>query len=262
MKPYVICLFLCLFCVATVVATAKGQHLPPAPPSVTSQEPFALRMEKQEPKNPRWPWELAKLYHSQIGKIAAQRISSADMANLYSHMPFPRSTPSAPTNPELPAKKAVQQLQRFLALVPSSNENWLLAHQLLAEDAVTAKEPSLARKEALFLLAYARKAPHDSEEAYYVGNEVLGRLALQQNNIPLANHYLLQAGRTAGSPVLRGFGPNMRLANNLLAKGQKATVLSFLQECSRFWPDASYYMKMIRQQGKIESFYLLQLIRY
>ena len=50
-----------------------------------------------------------------------------------------------------------------------------------------------------------------------------------------AEKYLLDAGKTPGSPQLNSFGPNMELARELLEKGEKETVLKYLDLCSKFW---------------------------
>ena len=38
-------------------------------------------------------------------------------------------------------------------------------------------------------------------------------------------------------PPSAGFGPNMTLANELLAQGEKETVLEFFKLCANFWKD-------------------------
>jgi len=69
----------------------------------------------------------------------------------------------------------------------------------------------------------------------YYGNFVLGMVAVQKGDLPTAERYLLAAGDTPGSPQLNSFGPNMRLAMELLDRGRKDTVLVFLKKCLRFW---------------------------
>lgn len=71
--------------------------------------------------------------------------------------------------------------------------------------------------------------------AVYNGNVVLGRIALRRGDIAGAKQHLLAAGDTPGSPQLDSFGPNMALAKELLEKGERDTVLSFLQSCAKFW---------------------------
>jgi hypothetical protein len=66
-------------------------------------------------------------------------------------------------------------------------------------------------------------------------NIVLGRLALRDGKLEEAKKYLLAAGNSPGSPQMDSFGPNMSLANDLLAKGEKTVVLKFFKECEKFW---------------------------
>jgi len=72
--------------------------------------------------------------------------------------------------------------------------------------------------------------------AIFHGNVILGLVALKRdNNVSQAESSLLAAGRTPGSPQLDSFGPNMTLAKDLLAAGERDTVLDFLDECGKFW---------------------------
>ncbi len=64
---------------------------------------------------------------------------------------------------------------------------------------------------------------------------VLGRVALADGNLETARAELLAAGRTPGSPQLSSFGPNMRLAKDLLAAGESAAVLEYFDLCRAFW---------------------------
>jgi beta-lactamase regulating signal transducer with metallopeptidase domain len=69
----------------------------------------------------------------------------------------------------------------------------------------------------------------------YYGNFVLGMVAVQKGDLQTAEDHLLAAADTPGSPQLNSFGPNMRLAKELLDRGRKDTVLVFLKKCMRFW---------------------------
>ena len=69
----------------------------------------------------------------------------------------------------------------------------------------------------------------------HYGNLTLGRIALLQGNIEEAKSRLLGAGETPGSPQLNSFGPDMSLAQELLAHGEGDVVLEYLSLCSEFW---------------------------
>jgi hypothetical protein len=69
----------------------------------------------------------------------------------------------------------------------------------------------------------------------YEANQLLGLAALREGKVAQAKKYLLAAGKTPGSPQLNSFGPEMTLAQELLKKGEKQAVLSFLDEVAVFW---------------------------
>lgn len=86
-------------------------------------------------------------------------------------------------------------------------------------------------------LAAAAQHPKDWNygNAIHDGHMVLGLLALRNNDVPTAREELIKAGQTPGSPQLNSFGPNMTLANELLQKGERNTVLDYLVLCAKFW---------------------------
>ena len=58
----------------------------------------------------------------------------------------------------------------------------------------------------------------------------------RDRNLPRADGYLLDSARNnPGSPTLKSFGPNLRLAKELLTAGERDIVLEFLGECGSFW---------------------------
>jgi hypothetical protein len=69
----------------------------------------------------------------------------------------------------------------------------------------------------------------------YTANELLGRVALREGNTDAAGKYLLAAGKTKGSPQLKSFGPRFTLARELAEKGERDTVIQFLDLVGVFW---------------------------
>jgi hypothetical protein len=69
----------------------------------------------------------------------------------------------------------------------------------------------------------------------YNANEMLGRIALRQNNTEAARRYLLESGKTPGSPQLNSYGPNFDLDREMLEKGEKDAVLEHLEQVEKFW---------------------------
>ena len=66
-------------------------------------------------------------------------------------------------------------------------------------------------------------------------NIVFGLIALKDGNLKKANEHLILAGESPGSPQMDTFGPNMLLAQALLEKGEKDTVVKYLESCKTFW---------------------------
>lgn len=71
--------------------------------------------------------------------------------------------------------------------------------------------------------------------ALHDGHLVLGRVALAKGDHAEARSELLAAGRTPGSPQLNSFGPNMRLAKDMLDAGHADAVLEYFDLCRGFW---------------------------
>ena len=118
--------------------------------------------------------------------------------------------------------------------------------------------PAKAREDANTVLSVAEKYRSDWNygNAVHKGNLALGRLALRDGDIEQAKHYLIEAGKTPGSPQLNSFGPNMLLAKELLEKGETA-VLEYLDLCAKFWRSdfgsVSTWKKLIAE-GKQPNF--------
>ena len=71
--------------------------------------------------------------------------------------------------------------------------------------------------------------------AVHYGNLALGRYSLEAGDLAQARSRLLAAGRTPGSPQLDSFGPDMTLAEELLARGETPAVIEYFELCDRFW---------------------------
>jgi hypothetical protein len=83
--------------------------------------------------------------------------------------------------------------------------------------------------------AQTRKGDWNYGNAIQHGNIVLGRIALRDGKMDEAKQYLLDAGKTPGSPQLNSFGPNMSLAKDFLDKGETLVVLEYFKQCRKFW---------------------------
>lgn len=84
-------------------------------------------------------------------------------------------------------------------------------------------------------LAEANPASRNYGNAIHQANTLLGLVELHRGRIDRATDYLLSSARTPGSPQLKTFGPNMLLADRLLALGQRRAVVRYLKACRRLW---------------------------
>lgn len=71
--------------------------------------------------------------------------------------------------------------------------------------------------------------------AIHDANMILGRIAMQEGDVDSAAEHLIEAGKTPGSPQLDSFGPDMRLASELLKAGRDEVVIEYLDLCAAFW---------------------------
>ncbi|QDV40924.1 hypothetical protein Enr13x_07620 [Stieleria neptunia] len=106
-----------------------------------------------------------------------------------------------------------------------------------AKKALSAGKTEEARKLAEELLRRAQTQTDDWNygNAIQDGNQVLGRIALAKGDVTEAKKRLLTSVDSKGSPQMNSFGPNMQLANELLAVGEKQVVLEYFDLCRKFW---------------------------
>lgn len=128
----------------------------------------------------------------------------------------------------------------------------------LAKTAVDRGDLARAYAFANELIDSAAKNPKWPQgNAIHDGNMVLGRLALRAGDVAGAKKFLLAAGLSEGSPVLGSFGPNMTLARELLAAGERDAVLEYFSECAHFWKMGTEKLPMWTaavKNGKIPDF--------
>ena len=88
-------------------------------------------------------------------------------------------------------------------------------------------------------------------------NLARGRIALRAGSPRAAATFLLEAGRTPGSPQLDTFGPNMLLAEELLARGENEAVIAYIEEVRAFWkmdPHATDAWIGLIRRGRMPNF--------
>ena len=119
----------------------------------------------------------------------------------------------------------------------SSEEKRFYALDDAAKESFEVGKIEDARKFASELLTLAPKFRGDWNygNAVQDGNLVLGRIALKEGKSDEAKRYLIEAGKSPGSPQMNSFGPNLSLAKDLLDKGERETVLQYFDLCRKFW---------------------------
>lgn len=116
----------------------------------------------------------------------------------------------------------------------------------IAFDALASGESGKAKFNAEVLLKKAESFRENWNygNAFHIGNLVLGQIAFDSGDLDEAKRFLLEAGKTPGSPQLNTFGPNMLLAKELLANQEYEAVLKYFELCAKFWDD---------RQGSLEQ---------
>ena len=134
---------------------------------------------------------------------------------------------------------AAEALRRYEERLQTSSEPLQIFYLTTkaAATALAAGEITKARAYAQDLLqqAAAHQENWNHGNAIQVGNLVLGLIALKADNVPEAKRLLLEAGKSRGSPQLNSFGPNFRLAKELLARGEREVVIEYFDLCAEFW---------------------------
>ncbi|NOY40576.1 MAG: hypothetical protein GXP26_01895, partial [Planctomycetes bacterium] len=174
-------------------------------------EDLLKKAQALEPKNHKWPERLGRLYSLGIARksdgVKRER-----------------------------AAKSLAQLEKALLLIADKNQQFYLLADL-ALVALEADEQEKSENYARQLLSEApeRKKNWNYGNAIHHGNQILGRIALAADDLEKAKKYLLESGKTPGSPQLNSFGPSMVLAKELLKKGEREVVIEYFQQCGNFW---------------------------
>ena len=133
--------------------------------------------------------------------------------------------PSYPTTPQGRLDKATKKLASA-----ASEEEKFYALDDAAKESFVAGNIEAARNYAKDFLALAPKYRRDWNygNAIQDGNLVLGRIALKEGRTEEAKQYLIETGKSPGSPQMNSFGPNVSLAKDLLEKGNAMWCSSIL----------------------------------
>ena len=105
-------------------------------------------------------------------------------------------------------QKSLEQMERALSLEPNETEKFSIITSL-AKIAYKANDRGKAEKYAKEALLMAPKFPKNWNygNAIHNANAALGRIALAKGDIEAAKNYLIEAGKTPGSPQLNSYRP-------------------------------------------------------
>ncbi len=187
---------------------------------------------------------------------AASFFRSSDPS--YSELLYQKAKALEPDNPKWSEKLA--QVSTIMGIHKTGAERVAQSRKALAEYQ-NALVTTLDRSHRLYLLCNTAKAALDAENldaaelavAEYAaltqkpeysriedtGHELSllqGRCALRRGDIDTARGLLLKAAEYPCGP---GFGPNLRLARELLERGERSAVIEYLRQCSKSWDSSS-----------------------
>lgn len=97
--------------------------------------------------------------------------------------------------------------------------------------------PKEAQGQAAYLLAQHQAHPDDDLPIFglHDSRQTLGRVALAGGDLKTAGEELLRSAQVPITPALQTLGPQMRLAQGLLEKGEKKPVLEYFELVEKFW---------------------------
>ncbi len=180
-----------------------------------------LQMQHIAPNDPSIAMRLVELYLDEVTTLTGY---------LWMHLTNNQAAIRAAAAAEVTNLKVVLRYNK-------DTDNRLLLSELLGEAQATAYQLKDASATAHYLLATAPKGSTARvvSNAVYVGNEVLGRVAVKTNQWRKAATYLRRSGNVKGEPWSRDVGPDMRLARSLIIHGCRTDVIRFLSHCKTFW---------------------------
>ncbi len=154
------------------------------------------------------------------------------------------------------ARKSLAQAEMVVDRTAGNREARMYALNTASKAAMDAEAFDKARRFANDLLKQVADPPDVRDgQAFHDGHVVLGRVALKDGDLQQAKAHLLQAGRTPGGDTLTSFGPNMSLAKDLAERGERDTVITYLELCRSFWqrPQLNQWIQTLKD-GKIPNF--------
>jgi hypothetical protein len=85
------------------------------------------------------------------------------------------------------------------------------------------------------LVSNAGESRQTHGDAVHDGHLMLGRIALRMDDVARARAHLILAGQARATGFVPLFGPDLRLAIDLLARGEREVVIRYLTLAREFW---------------------------
>ena len=136
------------------------------------------------------------------------------------------------------ASTALPHFERALTLTRQRGHSNVGLLAKAAQAAYAAAEYSDAAAYAHEALRLAPECGSTHQPDYeHWAHTVLGRCSLLDGDVEAATNHLAICGELGSlqAPVLRSFGPDFSLANELIDQGETAAVVSYLEQCKTFW---------------------------
>jgi hypothetical protein len=143
----------------------------------------------------------------------------------------------------------------IIAVGRSTRRRWALAALGVAVMVIVASfrinaDPWKTKFNSSYAERLLREEPH-SGDAIYVGNLILAQAALDRNDVSNAKQYLLQAAATPSAHIIEQNGLDVSVARVLFDRGERDTVVEYLNRGRRLWPQGSQIIN--RWQGAIRA---------
>jgi tetratricopeptide (TPR) repeat protein len=163
-----------------------------------------------EPQDPRWCQKLGQLYLLGLDRLSGEARKEA-------------------------GAKSLAELEKALSATEDEvSRGYILTNA--ARAAMEADERDKGRSYALELLERGHMEDSCDDVLYtHKACLILGRIALREGNVEEAKKCLLEATEVKGESLQGSFDPYMKLAQELLLRGEREAVLEYLRRCAAKW---------------------------
>jgi len=164
-----------------------------------------------------------KLIHRLAEKEPANAQWAAELAQLYRMFGIPGE------NIENPTERALEEYNRVLALTQNPAARRALSGDMADAAFRIGDFPLAAELAKIYLKSSDRPAVQRA-------NTILGRVALRTDDITGAKRFLLDSADSNAARDIALSGPILVLAQELIERGERETVVQYLEDCLALWP--------------------------